>query len=83
MGQTKANSKTADLNSAFSIMILNVNELINNKSKIDKMDFSKSKNVEMSLLNMKTNIGCKYIDRKRQVIQQNAQNSWNNYIHIN
>lgn len=53
------------------------------KSKIDKMDFSKSKNVEMSLLNMKTNIGCKYIDRKRQVIQQNAQNGWNNYIHVN
>lgn len=40
------------------------------KNKIDKMDFSKSKNVEMSLLNMKTNIGCKYIDRKRQVINK-------------
>ena len=56
MGQTKANSKTGDLNSTLSIMILNVNELINTmiKRKIDRMDFSKSKNVEMSLLNMKT-----------------------------
>lgn len=40
------------------------------KNKIDKMDFSKSKNVEMSLLNMKTNISAKYIDRKRQVINK-------------
>ena len=34
--------------------------------KIDRMDFSKSKNAEVALLNMKTQIGWKYIDRKRQ-----------------
>ena len=36
------------------------------KRKIDRMDFSKSKNAEVALLNMKTQIGWKYIDRKRQ-----------------
>lgn len=37
-------------------MILNVNELISTmiKRKIDRMDFSKSKNAEVALLNMKT-----------------------------
>ena len=57
------------------------------KRKIDRMDFSKSKNAEVALLNMKTQIGWKYIDRKRQKKkrkrQQNAQKGWNDYIHIN
>lgn len=46
MGQTKANSKIVDLNPTLSIMILNVNGInIMIKRKIDRMDFSKSKNV--------------------------------------